>query len=72
MTVFTLLWIIWIVMFIAIETVAIMNDKADDTLSEHLRQWFSTDTKKGRWIWIIISGIFFCWFGVHIAMEGSV
>jgi hypothetical protein len=54
------------------EGVAIFNDKRDDTLSEHFRQWFSTDTKLGRTVWLVVSGGFFAWFVVHIAVAGSV
>lgn len=71
MSIWTWLWISWIAAFAVIEGIAIFNDKKDDTLSEHFREWFRTDTKRGRWVWIIISGIFFLWFGVHIAVEGS-
>lgn len=68
---FTTLWILWGVAFAVIEGVAIRNDKRGDTLSEHFRLWFRTDTRHGRTAWIITSGIFFAWFAVHIAVAGS-
>lgn len=64
---YTVLWIIWIVMFVCIEAVAIMNDVHADTLSAHLKRWFSVDTHVGRTVWLIVSGVFFAWFTVHIA-----
>ena len=70
--IFTWLWVAWGIAFAIIEGVAIRNDKKDDTLSEHFRKWWRTDTKLGRTIWLGISGIFFAWFVVHIAVAGSV
>lgn len=63
----TTLWILWALMFTAVEAAAIWNDKRGDTLSEHLRRWFRTDTNLGRTIFLIVSGVFMSWFVVHIA-----
>lgn len=71
MTVWTVLWIVWILGFFAIEVPAILNDKREDTLSEHFRRWFSTKSHRGRSVWIIVSGVFFAWFVVHIAVAGA-
>jgi hypothetical protein len=68
----TFAWIIWIAEFIIIEGTALLNDRDNDTLSEHLRLWFRTDVKIGRTIWLLVSGVFFGWFIVHIAVAGSV
>lgn len=68
----TTLWILWGLMFSIIEAVAVANDSKDDTLSEHFRRWFKTDTKKGRTAWLLASGVFFAWFTTHIAVEGSI
>lgn len=68
---FTTLWILWGLAFAVIEGVAIRNDAKGDTLSEHFRRWFSTDTHRGRSAWIVTSGVFFAWFVVHIAVAGS-
>lgn len=62
----TFLWAVWIVMFVMIETAAVLNDRPNDTLSEHLRKWFRVDTHIGRTVWLIVSGVFFAWFVVHI------
>lgn len=72
MSVWTILWILWGVMFAAIEGVAIRNDARGDTLSEHLRLWFSTHDKRGRSVWLVVSGVFLAWFVTHIAVAGSI
>lgn len=72
MSVWTVLWVLWGAAFAVIEGVAIVNDKRDDTLSEHLRKWFSTRDKAGRTVWLVISGSFFAWFVTHIAVAGSI
>lgn len=68
----TLAWILWIAGFFAIEIPAIRNDVPGDTLSEHFRRWFTTKSHYGRLVWIGVSGVFFAWFVVHIAVTGSV
>lgn len=67
MTIWTALWIAWGLAFALIEGVALANDTPGDTLSEHLRKWFRTDTHLGRSAWLVASGVFFAWFVVHIA-----
>lgn len=71
MSVWTILWLLWAVAFAVIEGLSIRNDAKGDTLSEHLRLWFRTDTKLGRTAWLVISGIFFGWFVTHIAVAGA-
>lgn len=65
--IWTILWVAWILSFVAIEAVAVFNDKRDDTLSEHFRRWFRVDTGAGRVVWLVVSGVFMAWFVVHIA-----
>jgi dolichol kinase len=72
MSVWTILWLLWGLAFAVIEGKAVLNDKRDDTLSEHFREWFRTDTKRGRTVWLVVSGLFFAWFTTHIAVEGSI
>ena len=68
--VFDALWIGWIAAFAAIEAVALIRDAQGDTLSEHFRLWFRTDTKLGRSIWLWLSGGFVAWFVIpHIALK---
>ena len=69
--IWTILWVRWIAAFVCIELVAISNDAPGDTLSEHFRKWFRTDTKPGRTVWLVVSGIFIAWFLVHIAVQGA-
>lgn len=71
MNTFQWLWIIWVAMFAGVETLAIVNKKKQDTLSENLRAVFHTSTKWGRYLWIIFIGLLFTWLAVHIAVEGS-
>jgi hypothetical protein len=70
MTVWTALWIAWCAAFAVIEGVALTRDR-QDTLSDHLRRWFRTDTHVGRSAWVLVSGIFFGWFVVHVAVAGA-
>lgn len=64
-------WIAWGLLFAVIEGAAIVQDKWAGTLSDHLRLWFRTDTRKGRTAWLAVSGLFMAWFIVHIAVAGS-
>ena len=72
MSYWTWMWIAWGAAFALIEGTALFNDKADDTLSEHIRLWFRTDTKIGRSIWVSMSGVLMAWFVVHIAVANSI
>lgn len=73
MSIWSVLWAAWVLGFAAIESAAIVHDHREPgaTLSEHLRRWFRTDTHLGRTVWMVVSGIFFGWFVVHIAVAGS-
>lgn len=65
-TVWEILWLLWIAAFAIIEAVAVKNDTPNDTLSEHLRKWFRVDTRPGRTAFLVAFGGFVVWFGVHI------
>lgn len=75
----TVAWVTWLALvvggFVAIEVPAIRNKQPGDTLSEHLRKWFSTHTKRGKWFWLAactgLAGLLL-WLAVHIAVPGSV
>jgi hypothetical protein len=72
MSVWTVLWAAWGLAFAVIEGAALRNDTRGDTLSEHLRRWFRTDTHTGRTIWLIVSALFFvAWLIPHIAFGGG-
>lgn len=64
--IWTILWVGWILAFFAIEIPAIRNDLREDTLSEHIRRWFSTKTHHGRSVFIVAWLAFTVWFVPHI------
>lgn len=65
----TALWWTWIAAFIAFEAAALIDRRKGDTLSEHVREWFRTNTPRGRLIfgagWVVFAG----WFLVHILWQ---
>lgn len=63
---FTLLWVAWILMFVVVESVALARDMPGDTLSEHIRKWFSVKTAFGRSMFLFFFGGFVVWFVFHI------
>ena len=66
MSAWTWAWVFWIAMFFVIETPAILNKSKDDTLSEHVRKWFSTMDKQKWWIARrAVLGLFLLWLAVH-------
>jgi len=71
-TVFNILWVCVLVifggLFVVLETAALTNKQKDDTLSERLRDWFHTNTKVGRIVWLVVWIIFAGWFAIHIAI----
>jgi membrane-anchored glycerophosphoryl diester phosphodiesterase (GDPDase) len=63
----TVAWIFWVAMFFVIEIPALINKTQGDTLSEHIRKWFST-TDKTRW-WIARRAVLvlaMIWFLLHL------
>jgi hypothetical protein len=46
----TTAWIIWIAMFAVIEGIALANKKKGDTLTSHIRKWFSLKHKGKGWL----------------------
>lgn len=69
---FTALWVTWLAAFGVVEAVALARKDQGDTLSEHTRKWFRTDTKRGKFLWLSLWGLFSLWFGVHIGWVGTV
>lgn len=67
-----MLWIMWMGGFFAIEIPAILNNKRDDTLSEHFRIWFHIKSKRGLLVWIFVFGPAAIWFAIHIASPGKI
>ncbi len=71
MTGWTFAWIIWILMFFAIEIPAIRNDTEGDTLSEHFAKWFRVDTLQGKLAWSVVWAAFGIWMLLHILLYGT-
>ena len=46
---YTVLWILWILMFAVIEGFALKDKAEGDTLSEHVWKWFSIKKKGKGW-----------------------
>lgn len=72
-SIWTGLWLIWIFGFFAIEIPALLNKEEGDTLTDHVRKWFST-TEKSKW-WIvrrIFLLTFLIWLIVHFFTLGLV
>jgi hypothetical protein len=58
MTIWDALWIGWLLIFGALEGVALANTKSGDTFSERVWAWFAIDVdadegsrKRGVWMW---------------------
>ena len=68
---FTIGWIAWAVVtgvwFAAEEGAALVTHARAGTLSAHLREWFHTSRKAGRWTWLVVFGLGAAWLLVHIA-----
>lgn len=76
MTLFSWLWIGWIVAFLVIEGFAIINKKRGDTLSEHVWSWFQLkgrkDDKKPWQVLLRLGFLFFwVWLTFHFLSGGS-
>lgn len=64
---YTVAWIIWIIMFGAIEGMALIDKDRGDTLSEHIWTWFSVRDKGSGWRirrGALIAGL--SWLVVHL------
>ncbi|MGW0562933.1 hypothetical protein ACWDZ4_20495 [Streptomyces sp. NPDC003016] len=60
----------WAAFFVIYETIALVNEKDDDTLSENTRRLFHTRTSKaGRALFTAALGGGTIWFLLHILTE---
>ncbi len=69
---YTMLWGIWIALFLAIEGAAIFNKQPGDTLSEHVWKWIGKKgyAKPSGWKWRRIAlGGFLAWLVAHFFFE---
>ncbi|MEV7512062.1 hypothetical protein AB0O57_29310 [Streptomyces sp. NPDC091201] len=64
------IWTCWTVIFAIAETIALVNRRENDTLSETTRRLFRTRTSKvGRAAFAVGWGGFSVWFAIHILTE---
>ena len=77
MDTFTILWIVWLGIFAAVEGVALANKREGDTLSEHVWLWFATkregaDTQPSGMVrlrrFVLLAGV--CWLLAHFLTGG--
>lgn len=76
-TLFTALWVAWIVAFFVVEGVALWQDHKYPasfdkgfTLSSHFRRWFSVKSHVGRTVFVLVTGAFATLFALHIVNGG--
>lgn len=70
---YTVAWVGWLVMFGVIEGAALLDKRKNDTLSEHVWDWFAIkDKPKG---WKVRRGglyVFLAWLVAHFVTGGAV
>lgn len=69
---YTALWVIWIALFGAIEGAALVDKRKGDTLTEHVRKWFSIGKKSKGWRarrFVLLS--FLAWLVAHFLSSDS-
>lgn len=72
MSTWTQLWVVWLLMFAAIEGAALANKKSEDTLSEHVWKWFSIRHKGNGWRMRRFSLLaFLVWLAAHFLSGGK-
>lgn len=71
---YTWLWIGWLLAFVGIEAVALINKDKGDTLSEHIWKWFSVKEKGNphRTFRMVCLGGFLAWLVTHFMTGGKV
>lgn len=66
-------WVLWLVMFLAIEGAALVNRDRGDTLSEHVWKWFGLRGKPSGYRWRRFAFLaFWAWLTVHFFTGGWV
>lgn len=66
MSIYTALWVGWILYFAVVEGYALITDFPQGTLSVHIRRWFSVKSHLGRTAFIVVTTVFYIWFVPHI------
>ena len=73
MDIYTVAWIFWLLLFVAIEGPAIFNKRKGDTLSEHVWSWFSIKQKGAGWrLRRVVLLAFMGWLVLHFMTGGWV
>jgi hypothetical protein len=63
---YTIAWLLWIAMFFVIEVPAIVDKAPGDTLTEHVRRWFSTRGMSWQWrLRRLALAVFLLWLPLH-------
>ena len=66
-------WVLWLGLFVAMEGAALANKQQGDTLTEHVRQWFSVTSKSWGWRWRRVTLLCFTvWLTVHFNTNDQV
>lgn len=69
----TIAWLLWLAMFLAIELPAALNKEKGDTLSEHTWKWFAIRGKPEQWqLRRVILGTFLFALGAHFMFATTV
>ena len=69
----TIGWLLWGGMFVALEGAALLNKKKGDTLTDHVRKWGSVTEKSRGWRWRRITLLSFTiWLTVHFNTDDRV
>ena len=70
MSTWTVLWLAWGFVFVVVETLAIIDRRRGDTLSEHVWKWLKVGARQPTLlVWVARAGvlIFCAWLGFHLA-----
>lgn len=64
---YTIAWLLWLAMFLAIELPALLDKKPGGTLSENVWDWFRIRDKPRAWTWRrIVLALFLAWLLIHM------
>lgn len=63
----TVAWLLWLGMFVAVEGFALVRKERGDTLSEHIWAWFRINDKPRQWtVRRAVLAVFLVWLTVHM------
>ena len=75
MSKYTAAWVVWIVLFLCFEGMALADRRLGDTFTEHFRKWLKLQTATATsrksviqlWVTRVIIILFGAWLTVHMA-----